>query len=171
MEGLHVAMTEAVNKGHFQGMTLPNNGPPLSHFLFADDVIFLGKWSMSNVIHLTRILRCFHIASGLKINFTKSKVFGIGVHDDEVRNLSSFLKCDNAKLPFSYLGATVGANMNLIKNWKPVIDKVSTKLSKWKSNYLSFGGRVVLCKSVLGSIPLYFFSLFKAPLKVIDSIE
>jgi len=61
--------------------------------------------------------------------------------------------------------------MGLVKNWKPVIDKVEAKLSRWKAKTLSFGGRVTLCKSVLGSIPLYFFSLFKAPAKVIDLIE
>ena len=61
--------------------------------------------------------------------------------------------------------------MGLARNWKPVIDKVSSKLSTWKAKNLSLGGRVTLCKSVLGSIPLYFLSLFKAPVKVIDSIE
>ena len=36
---------------------------------------------------------------------------------------------------------------------------------------LSFGGRLTLTKSVLGSPPLYFFSLFKAPSSIIDEIE
>ena len=79
------------------------------------------------------MLRCFHLASGLKVNFAKSKVCGIGVRDDDVHNLSSFLKCDYIKLSFSYLGLTVGANMNLAKNWKPVLDKISKKLSNWKA--------------------------------------
>ena len=105
------------------------------------------------------------------MNFSKSKVFGVGVHDDEVRDISTFLKCDSAKLPFTYLGVTVGANMGLARNWKPVIYKVSSKLSSWKANIFSFGGRVTLCKSVLGSIPLYFLSLFKAPDNVIESLE
>ena len=71
MEGLHVTMLEVANKGFFQGISLPNNGPSLSHFMFDDDVIFLGNWTKSNVVNLTRILRCFHIATGLKVNFSK----------------------------------------------------------------------------------------------------
>ena len=141
MEGLHITMLEAANKGFFQGISMPNNGPVLSHFMFADDVIFLGNSCRSNVVNLTRILRCFHIASGLKVNFSKSKVFGLGVHDDELQNFSSFLKCGNAKVPFTYLGVTVGANMGLIRNWKPVIDKISSKLSIWKGKNLSLGGK------------------------------
>ncbi|KAJ9540046.1 hypothetical protein OSB04_026552 [Centaurea solstitialis] len=65
----------------------------------------------------------------------------------------------------------VGANMSLVKNWKPILDKINSKLSTWKEKNLSFGGRVTLCKLVLGSVPLYFLSLFKAPLKVVDEIE
>ena len=111
-----MAILEARNNGYFHGVNLPANGPSLSHFLFVDAVIFLGKWTTSNAMNLTRMLRCFHIASGLNVNFAKNKVCGIGVRDDDVHNLSLFLKCDCIKLPFSYLGLTVGANMNLAKN-------------------------------------------------------
>ena len=31
------------------------------------------------------------------------------------------------------------------------------KLSKWKQKYLSFGGRATLIKSVLNSIPFFYF--------------
>ncbi|KAJ9547116.1 hypothetical protein OSB04_019659 [Centaurea solstitialis] len=106
MEGLHIAMAEAISTGHFQGVSLPNNGPSLSHFY-----------------SLMMLLRCFHLASGLRVNFSKSKVFGIGVHDEDVQKLSTFLRCDRSKLPFTYLGITVGANMNLARNWQPIIDK------------------------------------------------
>ncbi|GJX33271.1 hypothetical protein Tco_0243126 [Tanacetum coccineum] len=47
--------------------------------------------------------------------------------------------------------------------WNETVDKVKMKLSKWKMNTLSIGGRLTLIKSVLSSTPLYHFSLFKAP--------
>ncbi|KAJ9557765.1 hypothetical protein OSB04_012379, partial [Centaurea solstitialis] len=77
MEGLHIAMREATNKNLFHGISLPNNGPLVSYLLFADDVMFLGKWSAFNAINLKRILNCFHHASGLKVNFSKSKVYAL----------------------------------------------------------------------------------------------
>ncbi|GKA18014.1 hypothetical protein Tco_0697851, partial [Tanacetum coccineum] len=47
----------------------------------------------------------------------------------------------------------------------------SEKLSSWKAKNVSYGGRLTLVKSVLGSLPLYCFSLFRAPLKVINVLE
>ncbi|KAJ9564748.1 hypothetical protein OSB04_000714 [Centaurea solstitialis] len=45
------------------------------------------------------------------------------------------------------------------------------KLSKWKAKMISFGGRWTLVKSVLGSVSLYYFSLFCAPVSVLNSLE
>jgi hypothetical protein len=73
--------------------------------------------------------------------------------------------------PFIYLGFPIGANMNLVKFWQPFIDSFHSRLAVWKAKTLSFGGRITLLKSVLGSLPLYYFSLFKAPVHVIDALE
>ena len=45
------------------------------------------------------------------------------------------------------------------------------RLSSWSNKLLSFGGRLVLLKSVLSSLPVYFLSFFKAPAGIISSIE
>lgn len=61
--------------------------------------------------------------------------------------------------------------MNLIKYWKPIIDRFISKLSLWKSKTLSFGGRVTLIKSVLGNLPTYYLSFFKAPTSILENRE
>ncbi|KAJ0496586.1 hypothetical protein HanHA89_Chr13g0501471 [Helianthus annuus] len=40
-----------------------------------------------------------------------------------------------------------------------------------KTRALSIGGRVILLKSVLNSLPLYFFSLFKGPKGILNELE
>lgn len=55
--------------------------------------------------------------------------------------------------------------------WSEVIERFTRRLSSWKANLLSIGGMLTLVKSVLGSLPLYFVSLFKAPDKVINKLE
>ncbi|KAL4579147.1 hypothetical protein LXL04_015284 [Taraxacum kok-saghyz] len=73
MEGLSVTMRSACHNHLFRGINLPNNGPSLSHLMYADDVTFIGEWSDVNLVNLNRILCCFHMASGLKVNLGKSK--------------------------------------------------------------------------------------------------
>ncbi|GJX84670.1 hypothetical protein Tco_0335444 [Tanacetum coccineum] len=43
-----------------------------------DDAVFIGKWDKANVITIVNMLKCFYLASGLKINIQKSKIMGIG---------------------------------------------------------------------------------------------
>lgn len=134
MEGLNIAMKEACNQNWYQGIFLRNEDACLSHLMYADDVTFIGEWSEMNFVNLNRILRCFYLSSGLKVNLHKSKVYGVGVENIEINRLASILCCEPANFPFSYLGLPIEANMNLSKNWKPIIDKFNSKLSKWKSN-------------------------------------
>lgn len=171
MEGLHLAIKSACNNGLIHGFETPNNGPCISHLFYADDALIVGKWSSSNLKNITRILKCFHVVSGLKVNFNKSKMYGLGISENELTRSASYLYCEPAKFPFSYLGVPVGANMGLAKNWTPILERVNSKLNAWKAKTLSFAGRITLAKSVLGSLPIYYFSIFKAPKKVIDSLE
>lgn len=171
LEGLSVSIKEACSQNLFDGVSLPNNGPTISHLMYADDVSFVGEWSESNLINLNRILRCFYIALGLKVNLHKSKVFGVGVDDIELNRFASILSCKPATLLCTYLGLPIGCNMKRVVAWNPVVEKFKEKLSIWKAKALSFGGRLTLVKSVLSSLPLYYFSLFKAPSKVIEKLE
>nr|KYP51226.1 Putative ribonuclease H protein At1g65750 family [Cajanus cajan] len=85
--------------------------------------------------------------------------------------MATFLNCKVGHFPCSYLGLFIGANPNRLSTWQTVISKVEKKLTKWKGKLLSFGGRLVLLKSVLNSIPIYFLSFFKAPTGVISQLE
>lgn len=57
------------------------------------------------------------------------------------------------------------------ESWNNIIEKFKHKLSDWKGKSLSFGGRLTLVKAVLGSMALYYFSLFRAPMSVINVLE
>ncbi|XP_022007868.1 uncharacterized protein LOC110907153 [Helianthus annuus] len=160
-----------MSEGIFEGLRCTNGGPILSHLIYADDVVFLGRWSLENALNIRRILRCFFLASGLKVNLAKYSMFGVGINDEEIKFMADCMNCKKGSFPFKHLGLIVGANMNLIRNWKPVIDIFKSRLSIWKAKSLSYGGRFTLLKSVLNSLPTYFFSLYKAPAKVIDALE
>ncbi|KAJ9547474.1 hypothetical protein OSB04_020017 [Centaurea solstitialis] len=116
-EGLNVAMHEALRKNIFRGVRLDDSADDVSIFQYADDTSFIGEWDWENAKILIRILKCFEIFSGLKINMHKSSISGV------------------------------------------------------VAKTLSSGGRRCLCKIVLGTLGSYYFWLYKAPRKVLNSLE
>ncbi|GJS55576.1 RNA-directed DNA polymerase, eukaryota, reverse transcriptase zinc-binding domain protein [Tanacetum coccineum] len=72
----------------------------ISHLQFVDDALIMGECSLTNTMNLSRILTCFHLASGLKVNFNKSKLFGVGVTPLEVKP---------SQFPCIYLGIPIGS--------------------------------------------------------------
>uniref|UniRef100_A0A251VRU4 Putative RNA-directed DNA polymerase, eukaryota, Reverse transcriptase zinc-binding domain protein n=1 Tax=Helianthus annuus TaxID=4232 RepID=A0A251VRU4_HELAN len=171
METLSCLVRKAVEESVIKGIQLPNDGPLLSHLFFADDALLVGEWSEENLMNIVRLLRCFHICSGLKINVVKSSIFGVGVPPSEVSMLAGIVGCKADSFPVTYLGLKVGSNMSRVNNWRPLFDIFEARLSLWKSALLSFGGRITLVRSVLESLPSYYFSLYKAPVQVIAGLE
>ncbi|KAJ0511624.1 putative RNA-directed DNA polymerase [Helianthus annuus] len=171
IEALSGIMKKAISVGIFKGLQCTSQGPMLSHLMYADDVVFLGEWLGENAVNLKRLLRCFYLVSGLKVNLTKCSIYGVGVDEAGVQHMANLLGCKYGTFPFKHLGLIVGANMNLIRNWKPVVEVFKNRLSIWKAKNLSYGGRITLIKSVLNSLPTYFFSLYKAPSKVLEMLE
>ncbi|GJZ69999.1 putative RNA-directed DNA polymerase, eukaryota, reverse transcriptase zinc-binding domain protein [Tanacetum coccineum] len=171
IEALNVAFIEAKNKNLFHGVEVGVDKVHVSHLQFADDALILGDWSKPNIENLSRILTCFHLASGLKVNFNKSKLFGIGTSQLELNSFATTIGCVPSHFPCTYLGLPIGANMARCAKWDPLIDRFHKRLSSWKARTLSFGGRLTLCKSVLGSLGVYYFSTFKAPKTIINKLE
>ncbi|GJX46940.1 hypothetical protein Tco_0272130 [Tanacetum coccineum] len=101
----------------------------------------------------------------------ESKIMGVNVEDGMVKNAASKLGCLVLKTPFTYLGTKVGGNMSRKQAWKEVVDKVLSRLSRWKMKLLSIGGRLTLLKSVLGSMPIFHMSIFKVPSSILKSLE
>ncbi|XP_021974560.1 uncharacterized mitochondrial protein AtMg01250-like [Helianthus annuus] len=112
MEAFSCLLVKAVTGGMLQGIQMPNGGLLISHLLYADDAIILGERSDANILNVVRILRVFYMCSGLKINLCKSKLYGLGMDMDEVKNKAMVVGCKAESTPFKYLGLMVGANMN-----------------------------------------------------------
>lgn len=171
MEAFSGMVSKACDVGIIKGIQLPDGGPRISHLLYADDSIIIGEWAEDCIRNVVRLLRVFYVCSGLKINIHKSNLFGCGKRLEEVKAMASSIGCLHGSVPFKYLGLTVGANMNRIANWESVIKIFESRLATWKATALSIGGRSTLIRSVLASLPNYYFSLYKAPKKVIEILE
>nr|GEY52461.1 RNA-directed DNA polymerase, eukaryota [Tanacetum cinerariifolium] len=156
--------------GLFKGIQIQGS-KAISHLFYADDAVFIEEWSDSNLDNIVKILKCFFLASGLKINIQKSQVLGVGVPRNIVNQATSLIGCAVMQNPFQYLGVMFGDSMSWKLAWADTVQKLRSRLSKWKVKTLSIGGRLNLLKLVLGASPLYNMSIYKVPKGVLKEME
>lgn len=100
---------------------------------YADDtVLLLGESNWQNLWSIKAIMRGFELIFGLKVNFSKSKLFGLKTRMQFLESKSIFLSCSLDKLPFTFLGIPVGSNLRRATSWKGIIDKLKRNLASWK---------------------------------------
>ncbi|GJT32979.1 hypothetical protein Tco_0923398 [Tanacetum coccineum] len=107
------------------------------------------------------------IPKGCNSSFYTTLIPKVQVVSDKVKSAATKLGCLILKTPFLYLGSKVGGSMSRVQAWTEVVDRVKSRLSKWKMKALSIGGRLTLLKSVLGSMPIFHMSIFRVPLSVL----
>lgn len=138
-EGLACLINKATNLGKFSGFSIGNS---LEHRIlqFADDTIIIGKANWESVWSIKAALRGFKMVSGLKVNFFKSKLYGVHVKYEFLLATSNFLSCTVNAIPFKLLAVPVGSNPRRCVTWNPLLNSFERNLSVWKSHNLSIGG-------------------------------
>nr|GEZ99098.1 RNA-directed DNA polymerase, eukaryota [Tanacetum cinerariifolium] len=144
MESFHLSFSKVIDAGLFKGIKI-DPSTQISYLFYANDAVLL----VNGLIITSRF----------------------GVSHETVHDAAISLGCAVMRTPFKYLGVMVGGNKSLVKAWDEIIGKLKARLSKWKCNTLSIGGRLTLLKSVLGSTPIYTLSLYKAPKAVLNAME
>ncbi|XP_071727315.1 uncharacterized protein [Rutidosis leptorrhynchoides] len=121
----------AVEKGLYRGVNVGNDNFVFSHPQYGDDTIFFGELGNENMRSLLNLLKCFELASGLKINMRKSNRLGVGATNDEIVALANYIGCDMGSFPFKYFGLPIGSKMKKLGDWNGVLDKFkSTSFSE-----------------------------------------
>ncbi|CAH9143431.1 unnamed protein product [Cuscuta epithymum] len=117
-------------------------------------------------------LQDYQDASGQLVNKEKSS-FVVGKHTSVGRTLhiENELKMKSAKLPIKYLGVPLHKGITRIAHCKELLENFDNKLSSWKMKMLSQGGRLILIKHVLNSIPLHVVSVTNIPVAVVNMIN
>ncbi|GAU41584.1 hypothetical protein TSUD_271930 [Trifolium subterraneum] len=153
-EGLNVMIKAMVWESIFTPYVIgARNEVTVSHLQFADDTLLVGVKSWANVRALKAMLLLFESISGLKVNFHESMLFGINISESWLHEAASVMRCKHGRLPFTYLGLPIGGDPRKLCFWHPLVEKIRKRLSGWMCKNLSFGGRLILLKSVMSSIP------------------
>ncbi|XP_057747667.1 uncharacterized protein LOC130966862 [Arachis stenosperma] len=167
---LHRMVGEAIRNGRISLLLVRRDSIELSHLQFADDTILFCPPEEETIKNYQRLLRCFELMLGLRINFDKSSLIPINCDGQWVQRMCKLLGCKGDTLSVKYLGISLGENPRLMKIWNPIIDKVEEKLNLWKAKVLNKAGKLVLVKSVLNSLPVYYLSLFKMSKAVVEKL-
>jgi len=110
VEGCTGLVRQAVKANLLSDLMIGRKELELCILQFADDTLFVCEDSFRNVATLKAILRGFELASGLKINFHKSKLASINVYRNSLLGYTKTLNCTKMEVPFKYLGLEVGGN-------------------------------------------------------------
>lgn len=91
-EGLNVLFERAKAKGIISVVPIGINGLIISHLQFADDTIIFCKCDVNEVIAIKGILGTFELLFGLKTNFAKGKLCGLGVPEQILQSFADLLE-------------------------------------------------------------------------------
>ncbi|KAK9271890.1 hypothetical protein L1049_002255 [Liquidambar formosana] len=75
------------------------------------------------------------------------------------------------KLPITYLGAPLFSGCPSLLIFENLLVKIRQKVVGWRSKLLSQGGRLVLIRHVLSSMPIYLLSAMHFPTSIIKDSE
>ncbi|WMV36832.1 hypothetical protein MTR67_030217 [Solanum verrucosum] len=165
IKGLNSMIRRASENGWIRGFPANanrGNTMEITHLLYEDDSLVFCEAEVMQIRHLRAILTIFEGISGLHVNWHKSCLYLV----NQVTNmqiLAENLGCQMDSLPTKYLGMPLGAKNKEVEVWSEVLERSERKLTRWKSQYLSMGGRLTLIKSVMDTLPTYMMSLFPIP--------
>lgn len=159
MEALNGLLCRAKGMDLLKGVKIEKrlNVLDVTHLFFADDTLIFCYPDIKNLLHLWCILHCFQAICGLKINLLKSELARTGGEGDG-SNYAKVLGCKSMMFHLKYLGVPLGAKFKDKCTWDPVIELFENKLTGWKRNFFSKGGRLTLIKSTLANLPIYYLS-------------
>ncbi|GJW42637.1 hypothetical protein Tco_0071436 [Tanacetum coccineum] len=143
----------------------------LVNLCFADDLFLFayGDTSLASVIMAD--LDEFKLASGLTPSLPKSTAYFCGVTNHVKHAILQILPFEEGRLPVKYLGALLVSSRLIFRDCKELLEKVQIRVDDWKNKSLSIAGRLQLVNSILGSLHVFWASVFMLPTRILLDIE
>jgi hypothetical protein len=155
-----------------KGIKIARNCSPISHLLFADDLILFAKATSSKANSLKAILDQYCSWSRQAINISKSSIhFSKNIASSTINSICNIFPFKRTSTSSKYLGLPLFFGKSKTVVFKDILEKVSGKIEGWRAKTLSQGGRTVLLKSVASSILSYAMSSFLLPISFTSSLD
>ncbi|XP_042980012.1 uncharacterized protein LOC122310200 [Carya illinoinensis] len=163
-EMLTHCLNQAESQGAITGIPMARGAMRVTHLFFADDSLVFCKSNPEEWNRMHRTLSSFELASGQRLNLEKTSIFfNSNTKPDTQLSILELAGIKATKAFDKYLGLPSYVGRNKQKAFSSLLDKVKGKMSNWKVNMLSQGGKEILLKSVLQAIPTYSMGIFLLP--------
>lgn len=134
VERLAYLILEVVEERKWEPLKPCRGCPALSHLFFADDLLLMGKATVSTTRTIKRVLDKFCEASGLNLNPTKSKVYFSKTGGASLKGqISGILGFAQTQTLGKYLGANLAHGRHNRELFNDTVDKIMARLNGWKS--------------------------------------
>lgn len=111
----------------FQGITLRQRGPTISHLFFADDSIFFFQVTTSACRNLQGLLQRLCAISGQVTNLQKLLVkFSPNTPQDTQQTFKGIFRMNASNSLGKYLGTNVDIQGTKVRHFTPLLDTVAT---------------------------------------------
>ncbi|GJR69255.1 hypothetical protein Tco_0015320 [Tanacetum coccineum] len=143
----------------------------LINLCFADDLFLFAHGDVNSAMVIKEALDEFKDASGLIPSMPKSTAYFCNVLNHTKLSILHFLPFEEGRLPVKYLGVPLVSSRLIFRDCKDLIEKVQNRINDWKNKSLSIAGRLQLIQSVMGSMHVFWASVFMLPSRVLLDIE
>ncbi|GKA91486.1 putative RNA-directed DNA polymerase [Tanacetum coccineum] len=143
----------------------------LINLCFADDLFLFAHGDVQSASIINNGLDEFKHASGLIPSLPKSTAYFCNVLNHIKISILNVLPFEEGHLPVKYLGVPLISSRLKVRDCKELVEKVENRVQDWKNKSLSIAGRLQLIRSVIGSMHIFWASVFIIPNRVLIDIE
>ena len=155
------------DQGSLKGVSVCRSGPVITNLLFADDSLILMHGNATNAISLKKILDDYCSASGQRVSEAKSSIyFSPNTKVDDKVEVCQILNIMTESLSDKYLGLPSMVGLDKSDSFGYLLERIIKRLANWNEKILSLGGKEILLKAIIQSIPVYAMGVFQIPKKL-----
>ncbi|GJW97775.1 putative reverse transcriptase domain, reverse transcriptase zinc-binding domain protein [Tanacetum coccineum] len=143
----------------------------LINLCFADDLFLFAHGDADSARVIMESLDEFQGVSGLVPSLPKSTAYFCNVLNHTKIAILHIIPFEEGRMPVKYLGVPLISTRLVYRDCKELIEKVQNRIWDWKNKSLSAAGRLQLLPSVIGSMHIYWASIFILPTRILLDLE
>ena len=166
-------LTAIISKAHEARVLSTINGcSPMQRLsLYADDVVLFIRPTWPDLMCVKEILAIFGVASGLKVNYSKSAAILIRAENEDEELVKSALPWRIDTFPCKYLGLQLSIRQLKRLEWQPIVDMALHILPGWQRGLVTRPGRRILVNQVMRAHATHHLMIAEAPKWALERVD